>query len=95
MPVDETALQNHLAYEVHWLVHAAVRFRRVHGRDRVAFQDSAFLHARNLLEFTGPGRPKHGWWIHDMGGAVPPGEAVCRPGPPSSTRKLRTSATGG
>jgi hypothetical protein len=68
MPPTPSDLQNHLAFEVHWLVYAAVRFRDVGGSDRVAFQDSALLHARNLLELTGPGRPKHGWRAIDFGG---------------------------
>lgn len=78
MPPDAQSLQNHLAYEVHWLVHSAVRFRDVRGKDRVAFQDSAFLHARNLLEFTGPGRPSHGWSIGDLGGTAQLTDAAWR-----------------
>jgi hypothetical protein len=68
MPPDASVLQNHLGFEVHWLVYAAVRFREVSGADRVALQDSTLLHARNLLELTAPTRPNHGWWIVDLGG---------------------------
>ena len=46
MKPSPTALNMHLAFEVHWLVYAAVRFRGVRGKDKVAFQDSAILHAR-------------------------------------------------
>lgn len=65
-------LAKHLAFEVHWLVYAAHRFGGTRGRDRVVLQDSALLHARNLLEFTGPGRPRHAWWVADLGGSAPP-----------------------
>ena len=64
-------VRRHLAFEVYWLVHAASRFRTVRGKDGVAFQDSTLLHARNLLEFTGPSRPKHVRWITDIGGSRP------------------------
>jgi hypothetical protein len=70
--------QNHLAFEVHWLVYAGARFRHAGGRDRVALQDSALLHARNLLEFTGPGRPSYGWWIVDLGGSKQSADATWR-----------------
>lgn len=70
MPPSVRELQENLAFEIHWLVYATVRFRTERGRDRVAVQDSAFLHARNLLEFTGPGRPSHGWWVQDLGGVA-------------------------
>lgn len=63
--------ERHLAFEVHWLTYAAERFSKVSGRDKVVFQDSCFLHARNLLEFTGWGRPAHGWWAPDFGGSAP------------------------
>lgn len=76
MPPDANALQNHLAFEVHWLVYAAVRFRDTEGRDQVVFQDSAFLHARNILELTGPGSSNHGWRIHDLGGATQRADAT-------------------
>lgn len=72
---DEKELLNHLAFEVHWLVRAAIRFRTATGPDRVAFQDSAFLHARNLLELAAPKRAKFGWWIGDVGGAPPPADS--------------------
>jgi hypothetical protein len=71
MPPDANELRNHFAFEVHYLVHSAIRFRSAEGKDRVAFQDSALLHARNVLEFTGPKRGQ-GWWIADLGGTVPP-----------------------
>jgi len=66
-------LRRHLAYEVHYLVHAAVRFQSAKGTDKVHFQDSALMHARNLLEFTKPNRPRWGWWITDVGGPQPRG----------------------
>lgn len=58
----------HVAFEVHWLVYAAVRFLEAGGRDQVAFQDSACIHARNLLELTGPSRSTNAWWVVDLGG---------------------------
>ena len=65
---DPDELRKHLAYEVHYLVLAAVRFTEISGRDGTLYQDSALLHARNLLEFTKPGqRPRYGWWIKDVG----------------------------
>lgn len=71
-PVPTAELQKHLAYEVDWLVFAARRFRETGGKDAVLVQDSAFVHARNLLEFTKPPDPdprkkdkgpSNGWWI--------------------------------
>lgn len=64
-------LQEHLAYEVHYLVWASVRFRDVRGKDKAIFQDSALMHARNLLEFSKPTKPRFGWWIVDVGGPTP------------------------
>jgi hypothetical protein len=72
MKPQPAELAQHLAFEIHWLVYAAHRFRITRGRDRVALQDSALLHARNLLEFAGPGRPRHAWWVADLGGTAPP-----------------------
>jgi hypothetical protein len=68
MPPTPSDLQNHLALEVHWLVYAAVRFRDVVGSDRIAFQDSALLHARNLLELTGPRATEARMGVIDFGG---------------------------
>lgn len=63
-------LREHLAYEVHYLIHAAVRFEEATGKDKAAFQDSALIHARNLLDFTHPQGPRNGsWWIGHMGGS--------------------------
>ena len=68
-------LREHLAYEVHYLVLAAVRFTEVTGTEKAVYQDSSLLHARNLLEFTNPGQraSRHGWWIGDVGGHSPSG----------------------
>lgn len=60
-------LEIHLAYEVDWLVYAAKRFSFATSKDAVSFQDSVFVHARNLLEFTKPTKPSFGWWIADHG----------------------------
>jgi hypothetical protein len=66
------ALREHLAYEVHYLVLAAVRFTEVAGAEKAVYQDSSLLHARNLLEFTNPGqRTTYTWWIGDVGGLKP------------------------
>lgn len=35
------------------------------------FQDSVLMHARNLLEFTRPIKPRWGWWIVNMGAPTP------------------------
>jgi hypothetical protein len=65
-------LRKHLAYEVHYLVLAAARFRQIDGRDVAFYQDSALMHARNLLEFTKPGpKPANGWWVVSVGGQMP------------------------
>jgi hypothetical protein len=64
-------LREHLAYEVHLLVWAAIRFRTTKSKDKMIFQDSALMHARNLLEFTKPTKPRFGWWIVDVGGPEP------------------------
>jgi hypothetical protein len=71
VPITADQLQDHLAYEVHYLVWSAVGFRNARGKDKVAFQDSALMHARNLLEFTKPKRPRFGWWIVDVGAPTP------------------------
>jgi hypothetical protein len=70
-------LEIHLAYEVDWLVYAAKRFSLASGKDAVTFQDSVFVHARNLLEFTKPTKPSFAWWIadHGQGGNKPTGGA--------------------
>src|SRR5437016_14676860 len=60
-------LEIHLAYEVDWLVYSARRFATARSKEAVAFQDSVFVHARNLLEFTKASKPAHGWWIADHG----------------------------
>jgi hypothetical protein len=66
-------LREHLAYEVHYLVLAAVRFAEVTGAEKAVYQDSSLLHGRNLLEFTHPGqKTSHTWWIGDVGGLKPP-----------------------
>jgi len=64
------ALREHLAYEIHYLVLAAVRFSQIRGREASIYQDSALLHARTLLEFAQAKRPP-GWWIPDLGGDNP------------------------
>lgn len=72
--VDE--LREHLAYEVHYLVLATHRFPQIEGREAAIYQDSVFLHSRNLLEFTKPRKPRFGLWIKDVGGAEPTAEQV-------------------
>lgn len=65
-------LREHLAYEVHYLVLTAVQFAKT---EEAAYQDSSLLHARNLLEFTNPGKAsRFTWWIGDVGGQKPPGD---------------------
>lgn len=64
-------LEIHLAFEVDWLVYAAVSFRDIRNKDAVIFQNSVFLNARNLLEFTKPYQPRNGWWICQFAGATP------------------------
>ena len=72
--VDADELREHLAYEVHYLVLAAVRFAEIDGVHKGVYQDSALVHARNLLEFTNPGQPtSYSWWIGSVGGLRPPG----------------------
>ncbi|VBA47925.1 fructosamine kinase family protein [Mycobacterium attenuatum] len=74
---DANELRKHLAYEVHYLVLAAVRFTEVSGRDGAFYQDSALIHARNLLEFTKPApAPRFGWWIANVGGRTPQAEST-------------------
>jgi hypothetical protein len=68
---DANVLRQHLAYEVHYLVLAARRFPAIDGRESGIYQDSAYLHARNLLEFTQPPRRPDAWWIPDAGGNTP------------------------
>lgn len=70
-------MRKHLAYEVHYLVLSACRFPEIDGREAGIYQESALLHARNLLEFTKPAtRPTHSdtWWIPDVGGHTPTAE---------------------
>jgi len=70
-------LREHLAYEIHYLVLAAIRFPTIGGREATIYQDSALMHARNLLEFTQPTKPKGGaWWIVEVGGSTPPKETA-------------------
>jgi hypothetical protein len=59
-------LQRHLAYEVHYLVWTAKAFAAGESKTKVALQDSALLHARNLLEFSKPAKPSWAWWIGDF-----------------------------
>ena len=47
--VDADELREHLAYEVHYLVLAAVRFAEIDGVHKGVYQDSALVHARNLF----------------------------------------------
>lgn len=69
VPPTPDDLRRHLAFEVCWLIDAAHAFK---NEDLVCRQDSAMLHARNLLEFTKPvRRPNWDWWIGDLG-AEPP-----------------------
>lgn len=64
-------LQRHLAFEVHYLAWTAKAFAAGKGKTKVALQDSALLHGRNLLEFSKPmKRPGYAWWIGDFA-AVP------------------------
>lgn len=73
--VTPDELRKHLAYEVHYLVLAAVGFPEVTGVHQGVYQDSALIHARNLLEFTNPRKsPRFGWWIADVGGQCPPAD---------------------
>lgn len=69
--VDVDVLRKHLAYEVHYLLLAACRFPQIDGREAAVYQDSALLHARNLLEFTKPTQPSNGLWIAELGGNTP------------------------
>src|SRR5712691_7134914 len=71
-PPSTDELREHLAYEIHYLVLATVRFPEVRGREATIYQDGALMHARNLLEFTQPKRRKGTWWIVDVGGSTPP-----------------------
>jgi len=72
-PTDDQ-LRQHLAYEVHYLVLAAHRFTQINCRDGAFYQDSSFIHGRNLLEFTNPAQRanRYAWWIGDVGGQKPP-----------------------
>ena len=68
-------LREHVAYEVHYLVLAAVRFTEVTGTEKAVYQDSSLLHALTLVEFTNPGqKTNYTWWIGDVGGQKPPRE---------------------
>jgi hypothetical protein len=72
VPPSANEMREHLAYEVHLLVWAAMRFRTAKSKDKMVFQDGVLLHARNLLEFTKPEqRPRRGWWIVDVGAPMP------------------------
>ncbi|HEY5009889.1 MAG TPA: hypothetical protein VIH73_01960, partial [Acidimicrobiales bacterium] len=80
-------IRQHLCYELKWMVRAVVRFEQLttetrameaHGEqpsdpDVVALQDSALLHARNLIEFaktsSDPDDPKVQWALSDILGA--------------------------
>ncbi len=68
---DENVLREHLAYEIHYLLLAACRFPTIQGNEAAVYQDSALLHARNLLEFTKPVMPTFGVWISEVGGTRP------------------------
>ncbi len=70
-------LEDHLSFEVDWLVFTARNQRHQRSKNAVVFQNNAMLNARNLLEFTQPSNrsgegPKNGWWICDFGGTEPP-----------------------
>ena len=68
-------LREHVAYEVHYLVLAAVRFTEVTGTEKAVYQDSSLLHALTLSDFTNPGHKTNcTWWIGDVGGQKPPRE---------------------
>jgi hypothetical protein len=72
-PPDARQLEIHLANDVHWLVYAAVRFSYIRDRNTgVVFQNSAFVNARSLLEFTKPWNPHFGWSMHDDFGGIEP-----------------------
>jgi hypothetical protein len=80
-------IRQHLCYELKWMVRAVVRFEQVaseartveaHGEqptdsDVVALQDSALLHARNLIEFaktsSDPDEANVQWALSDILGA--------------------------
>ena len=65
---SSNVLREHLAYEIHYLVLAACRFPDIDTNEAAFYQDSALLHARNLLEFTKPVLPRFGLWIKEVGG---------------------------
>ena len=69
----------HLCYELKWMLRAVVRFEQLTAEleaadsDLVALQDSALLHARNLVEFANassdPAEPQVQWALSDILGA--------------------------
>jgi hypothetical protein len=71
------AVQRHVCYELKWMLRAVVRFEELVGAgsgnpddDRIALQDSALLHARNLVDFAGSGSgARLGWSLSDIPGA--------------------------
>jgi hypothetical protein len=80
-------IRKHLCYELKWMLRAVVRFEEVTGEGRaaeargepppdtdlVALQDSAVLHARNLIEFvrasSDPDETSIEWALSDIPGA--------------------------
>jgi hypothetical protein len=80
-------IRQHLCYELEWMLRAVVRFEQVTidareaetrgetapDSDVVALQDSALLHARNLIEFakasSDPDEKKVEWALTDILGA--------------------------
>jgi hypothetical protein len=68
-------VQQHVCYELKWMLRAVVRFEELgpsgdDDDDRIALQDSALLHARNLIEFAAAaGDDGPGWALSDIPGA--------------------------
>jgi hypothetical protein len=80
-------IREHLCYELKWMLRAVVRFEEVTGEvraaeargepapdtDLVALQDSALLHARNLVQFvrasSDPDEQSVEWALSDIPGA--------------------------
>jgi hypothetical protein len=80
-------IREHLCYELKWMLRAVVRFEEVtrevraaeargepaRDSDLVALQDSAVLHARNLIEFvrasSDPDEKRVEWALSDIPGA--------------------------
>lgn len=70
--IAEADIDHHFRYEVQLLCEAASHFGSAKHFEKIAMQDCALMHGRNLLEFTNPEkRPTSGWWIHDLGTEVP------------------------